>query len=402
MFRPSRQIAKYPLAALAGAAALALTACGGGGGSSGSGGGTLAMSLTDAPTCGYSNVYVTITKLSVNQSSTASATDAGWVDVPITPQRIDLVTLQNGVLAQLGQTPLPAGKYTQMRLLLADNASAGAGQPIPNSVVPTGGSETALTTPSAQQTGLKLNVDIDVAANQLADFVVDFNVCKSIVAAGASGKYLLKPVLSVTPHFVSGVKGSVDASIATGADTMVMLETPGTATQAPVVVKATAPDSTGNFLLEPVAPGTYDLVVTSGGHVTSVVTGVVVSTDTLTTVGGAISPPLSVLADGTLSGQVTPADAMLAVTLTLGSGANAATIEIVGGPADSVTGAYSYKVPVGAVSVAPYATGTLSFTSDLVNAGKYNVSATSGTVTKSSSLLTVGAGLTVTTNFSFP
>ena len=211
MSKPLKSFITRPTAALATAVTLALTACGGGG-SAGGGSGTLAMSLTDAPACGYSNVFVTITKLSVNQSSSASVTDAGWVDIPVTAQRVDLVSLQNGVLAQLGQTPLPEGKYTQMRLLLADNASASAGQPIPNSVIPTGGSESALTTPSAQQTGLKLNVDIDVAADKLADFVIDFNVCKSIVAAGASGKYLLKPVLAVTPHYVSGVKGSVDAS----------------------------------------------------------------------------------------------------------------------------------------------------------------------------------------------
>lgn len=399
MFKAFQFASRYKFLGLAAAASVAVAACGGGG-SSPSSGGSLAMSLTDAPSCGYSNVFVTITKLSVNQSSTASTTDAGWVDIPVPTQRVDLVTLQNGVLAQLGQTPLPEGKYTQMRLLLADNTSAQAGQPIPNSVVPTGGSETALTTPSAQQSGLKLNVDIDVAANQLADFVLDFNVCKSIVAAGASGKYLLKPVLSVTPHFVSGVKGSVDASIATSAQ--VMLETPGTSSQAPVVVKATAPDSTGNFLLEPVAPGTYDLVVTSSGHVTSVVTGVVVSGSTVTTMSTPIAPAASALADGTLGGTVTPADAMLSVTQIVGSGATAGTIEVAGGPADSTTGAYSYKMPVGPVSVAPYAIGTLMFISDAGNAGRYTVSATSGTATKSSALLTLGAGLNVSSNFSFP
>lgn len=394
MFELMRLAAKHPIATLATAGALFLSACGGGGGSAGSG--TLAMSLTDAPTCGYSNVYVTITKLSVHQSSSATATDAGWVDIPLTAQRIDLVTLQNGVLAQLGQTPLPEGKYTQMRLLLADNRSVSASQPIPNSVIPTGSSETALTTPSGQQTGLKLNVDIDVAADKLADFVIDFNVCKSIVAAGAPGKYLLKPVLAVTPHYVSGVKGSVDVSIATGSNAMVMLE------QAGKVVKATAPDSTGKFLLQPVAAGTYDLVVTSSGHATSVVTGVVVTTDTVTTVGTPIKPPVSVVADATLSGTVTPADAMLAVTQTVGSGAAARTIEVTGGPATATTGVYAYAVPLGAVSVAPYAAGTLTFTADLANAAKYTVSATSGDVTKSSAVLTVGAGATVGTVFTFP
>ena len=63
-----------------------------------------------------------IDKLSVHERTTPGATDAGWVDVPITTQRVDLLTLQNGVFAILGQTPLASGKYTQMGLLLADSA----------------------------------------------------------------------------------------------------------------------------------------------------------------------------------------------------------------------------------------------------------------------------------------
>jgi hypothetical protein len=56
----------------------------------------------------------------------------------------------------------------------------------------------ALTTPSADQSGLKLNTDMDVTGSQTADFVIDFDACKSIVSAGGSGKYLLKPVLTVS------------------------------------------------------------------------------------------------------------------------------------------------------------------------------------------------------------
>ena len=47
-----------------------------------------------------------------------------------------------------GQTQLPAGKYTQLRLVLAANDAT---HPFANSVVPSGGSEVALTTPSGQQ-----------------------------------------------------------------------------------------------------------------------------------------------------------------------------------------------------------------------------------------------------------
>ena len=294
----------------------------------------------------------------------------------------------------------PLNKQDKMRLLLADNASAAVGAPIPNSVVPTGQQEAALTTPSGQQTGLKLNVDIDIAANQLADFVVDFNACKSVVQAGASGKYLLKPVLSVTPKFISGVKGTVDASIASGTRTAVLLEQPGTATTLPVVVKATAPDAAGNYVLNPVAPGTYNLVITSDGHATAVVTGVVVQSGLVTTIGSSISPPTSLV--GAIGGVViaaAPIDASLVATQALTGGA---TIEVAFTSANTVGGAYALSLPVGAVSVAPYSTGALAFTGDAGTAGKYTINATSGTTTKSSSLLSLTAGATLTVGFTFP
>jgi hypothetical protein len=297
-------------------------------------------------------------------------------------------------MTTLGTTPLAAGKYTQMRLLLADNASASAGQPIPNAVVPTGGSETALKTPSGQQTGLKMNVDIDIAADKLADFVIDFNACKSVVRAGASGNILLKPVLAVTPVFVTGVQGTVDASIANG-DTTVALET-----QAGEVVKATTPDATTDKFLLPVAPGTYNLVVTSRNHATAVVTSVVVSADTVTTIGSTIAPPTSTT--GTIGGTVVapaPIDVSLAATQLLAGGS---TIEVASTSADATLGTYSFTLPVAAPMVAPYTTGTLTFTADGGAAGKYSVAATLGATTKTSSLLTVTAGGNVAAGFTFP
>ena len=78
-------------------------------------------------------------------------------------------------------------------------ASNGGANPLANSVVPTGGGETALTMPSAQQSGLKMNVDIDVAAGQIADVVLDFDACKSVVRRGNSGQYNLKPVITRDP-----------------------------------------------------------------------------------------------------------------------------------------------------------------------------------------------------------
>lgn len=227
-------------------AAAALVACGGGSGDSSSdtsqpqGTGTLRLSLTDNPACGYDQVWVTVEKVRVHRSSDASDSDSGWVDVPFPypqPRKVDLLTLTNGTLMPLGEVGLPAGKYTQLRMVLAPNP---AQAPWANEVKPTGsGSMVELTTPSAQQSGLKMNVDITVPPGQVANFAIDLDACKSIRihAAGKSGKTLLTPVLRVIPILsMEGqrIEGWLDPSLAS----------PGTNVSAQVngeVVRATPP-----------------------------------------------------------------------------------------------------------------------------------------------------------------
>jgi hypothetical protein len=368
-----------------------LAACGGGGGGGeSSGNGTLRLAMTDAPSCGYSAVNVTVEKVRVHQSSSASDNDAGWSEVVLNPaRRVDLLTLTNGVLMELGQVPLPAGKYTQLRLVLASNSGA---QPLANSVVPTGGSEVALKTPSGQQSGVKTNVNIDVGANQMADFVLDFDACKSVVAAGASGQYLLKPVVSVIPRFVSGVQGYVEA----GTGTSVSLQFNGE------LVRATTPDSAGKFLLQPVAPGSYTLVVVGAGRTTTVVTGVPVAAETVTSVGAGAAPlslPPSPVA--TVKGTA-PVDTMVRVLQPLSAGG---TIEVAGRGVDGVTGAYGFTVPTLAPQVAAYAApGTgLVFAADSAAAGRYAVQARlGGFADKTQALPVLTEGAVQTTDFTFP
>jgi len=370
-----------------------LAACGGGSSGATADGGTLRLALTDAPSCGYDAVNITIQKLRVNQNSSASDTDSGWSEVVLNPaRRVNLLTLTNGVLDELGQTPLPTGKYTQLRLVLADNDAT---HPMANSVVPSGRTEMALKTPSGQQSGVKANIDIDIASNRMADFVLDFNACKSVVAAGNSGQYLLKPVVTVIPRYVSGVTGFVDATLIDGS-TSVSLQQGG------VVMKATAPDINGQFLLQPVAPGSYTLVLTAPGRTTAVVTSVVVASDTVTPVnasGTAFNPPAS--ASGAVNGTA-PVETLVRVLqpLTVGT-----TLEIAGRFVDSSTGFYSYPLVVNAPLVAPYVTapGLLVFAADTAATGKYSLSASlTGFSDKATMLSTLTSGATITTNLTFP
>ena len=139
----------------------------------------------------------------------------------------------------------------------------------------------ALTTPSGQQSGLKMNVNLEVPAGQVADFAIDFDACKSFVKAGNSGKFLLKPVLSVIPILSPAgqrIVGFVDPSLA-DAGTTVSVQLAG----APV--RATPPDATGRFVLYPVPAGSYDLVITAAGRVNAVMTGVPVGAAGSTVIG---------------------------------------------------------------------------------------------------------------------
>ncbi len=340
-------------------AAAALVACGGGGGSSGSSTpaptpptstmGTLAVGLTDAPACGFDAVNVTVNKVRVNTSSSASDTEGGWSEVVLSPARkINLLNLTNGIVEQLGQTSLPAGKYTQVRLVL----DAKTGNAMANSVVPTGGTaEVALETPSGVTSGIKLTGDIDVVAGQRSELVLDFDACKSVVTRG-NGKYALKPVIKILPAALNGISGYV-----TPGSTGVAVS----AQQNGVIVSATAPDpATGQFVLSRLAPGNYDVVITASGRAASVIGAVPVATTTSTTAVSTAAAPIALAtsASGSIAGttKLTPASstevAYVAAKQSFAAGP-LVTIRYAG--ADALTGAYMITgLPLAAPQYALY------------------------------------------------
>jgi hypothetical protein len=357
--------------------AVALSACGGDGGGDF---GTLRLALTDAPACGFDRVDVTVQKVRVHKSGSASEADDGWSEVVLNPaKRVDLLSLTNGALVELGQTPLPTGKYNQMRFVLAPNDAA---NPLANSVTPTGGTETSVSTPSGAQSGLKMNIDIDVEADKVADFALDFDTCRSFVRLGNSG-YVLKPVIAVLPRLsdaVTRVTGQVALSLATSA-TSVSLQSNGQP------VRSTPPDSTGKFVLYPVPVGVYDLVVTAPGRVITTITGVPVTATTSTTVNLAaapIDPPASPMhsASGTISTGTNPIDGVTSVTKQYVGGP---LVLVARSPVNGTTGAFGYSLPVSAPVRAAFAASaaSLAFTADTATpTGKYALIGAAGAATK--------------------
>jgi hypothetical protein len=327
-----------------------LAGCGSG---NSSGTGTLGVSMTDAPACGFDAVNVTVSKVRVNQSGSASDTDAGWTDITLNPARkINLLNLNNGTLENLGETPLAAGHYSQLRLVLDPNTSLG----LTNSVILSGTTtELPLITPSAVQSGIKLVNQFDVAAGQRVDLMLDFNACKSIVTSG-NGKYLLKPVIKVIPFVLNGIDGFVSPA----SNVMV------TAQQNGVVIQSTAPNATtGEFFLTRVAPGNYDVVLTADGHATEVITNVPVASTTsvvnVSASGVPITLPLS--ATHIVSGTVAlnpPSTTETAYVTAKQTVPPLLTVKSVA--ADDTNGTYTMTLPVDAPQFGPYSALPIVFT----------------------------------------
>jgi hypothetical protein len=217
---------------------------------------TFTVKLTDAPG-DFESVFVDIQKVKIHRADSAETDttqsdsteadstddDDRWITVSEEPMRVDLLTLQNGNIITLGETQLEPGTYDQMRLVLGDD----------NEVV-VGGESHFLKTPSAQQSGLKLQIDAEVEGGSSYTLLVDFDASRSIVKTGNGNNpnfnYLLKPVLrAVNLQETGSISGIVEPTdFSTSVFTVVNEDTIATTTE-----------EDGSFQIMGLAAGLYDL-----------------------------------------------------------------------------------------------------------------------------------------------
>lgn len=155
----------------------------------------LQVALTDDPG-DYDAVFIDVQDIKINYSNDANS---GWESLPnVARGQYDLLKLVNDEDTILADVELTPGRIQQIRLILGTE-----------NYVEINGNLIKLTTPSAQQSGLKLNIHQDVEAGLLYKLTMDFDVAKSIVETG-SGKYMLKPVIRTVLEAAGGtIQGNI-------------------------------------------------------------------------------------------------------------------------------------------------------------------------------------------------
>ncbi len=258
--------------------------------------GTLHLSITDAPIdmLNVDGVFISINEVQYNHNGTWKVLEPFEA-----VNDLNLLDLQHGLSSLLGTFELEAGTYTQIRFMLeapemgSDHANPGCYMTLEDGTV------LPLFVPSGAQTGYKATGEFAVPVNGDVYLTADFDVRKSIVVAGASGKYILKPTIRLVAENQAGtITGTV-----TNAETDVVVyayetetytdteagEPAEGASRFPSAISSDLVDEEGNFTLAFMAAGTYDLVVVSTTEgafteVLGIVEGVEVTSQETTTV----------------------------------------------------------------------------------------------------------------------
>jgi len=157
-------------------------------------GGNFNLRLRDTPFTDAKAVLVTFSSVRAHRS------DSDWTVVPFinaaTSRTCDLKKLETSEDI-LGSAALPAGHYTQVRLvvqsatLFFDNASTGSA--CASSIAPPAGASAPLDIPSGE---VKLTREFDVSASSVMTMLLDFDGNGSIHATG-NGRYMMSPVITI-------------------------------------------------------------------------------------------------------------------------------------------------------------------------------------------------------------
>lgn len=220
--------------------------------------------LTDASGA-YDAVYIDIQSVEITSEEGTETFDL------VTPGIYNLLEFSSGLDTLIISEDISPRTISQIRLILGEN----------NSVV-VDGNTYALATPSAQTSGLKLNVHYTFEAGLVYELWLDFDAEQSIVEQG-NGGYSLKPVIRV---YTEAISGGISGMVVPTAAAYYVQAASATDTAGTYI------DADGSFLIGGLPPGTYTVNFSAAAGFTDLsVPGVIVTNGVITNIG-AITIPL--------------------------------------------------------------------------------------------------------------
>lgn len=188
---------------------LVLTGCDSTGGSADGESGTLELrtngstskALSSAKSTAQDSIteaLVTITEVSIVPSEDSTEGDSTEIGVQALTNEdfeVDLKRLQTGLDTAIAEFEIPAGEYSQIRLITADKAK----------VTFDDGSQQDVMIASGQQTGLKVNFDpftID-SVDDRVEVTLNWDV-QEVLRGNPAGQFVITPAIEATVNVTSG------------------------------------------------------------------------------------------------------------------------------------------------------------------------------------------------------
>lgn len=232
--------------------------------------GQMEVKLHDAPGM-FGAVQLNIQKIEVKNSSSTSSNS--WVTISNQPMTINLLDLTNGNSKIIASSNVKSGTYTTLRLILGSNNK-----------VEVNGSMMNLNLSSSAQSGVDVNINTKVDAQNNATLLLDFDVARSITS-NLMGSFKLNPVVTATQQSNSGqisgqikpVSAQAAIYVQSGADT----------------VSSTYADTTsGSFKLIGISMGNYNVDIHSmnSAYSDTTISNVSVTANQQTKLGAVILP----------------------------------------------------------------------------------------------------------------
>jgi hypothetical protein len=182
---------------------------------------------------GVEHVNLTVKSVSVHNSESGA-----WDTLAQPNMTLDFLDLVNGVTAVLTESPLEVGTYSQLRMVLSDS----------NEVV-IDGQAYPLVVPSGEQSGVKVNLNFAIEADEIVEIYIDFDVPRSV--KWSPNRYSLRPTFKAFKKVLSGTVAGV------------VTDTSGAAVPNAAVHAVSGGDSTTTITTD---AGAYKFILLAGGY----------------------------------------------------------------------------------------------------------------------------------------